>query len=160
MGQAAQNHRTRFGIQRIASRWKNADTLLIATDFGDGTLTSSGHPRLVKEWSRGTSLHEARQVFEASVNDILAVRLALRTSLGQYEFVVRLKTVFTSELCLVLANRLVRLKGGHGTGAINRQRAQITALEYAFLWDALRPLDRFVRNYTATGGVEQQKEVK
>jgi prolyl oligopeptidase len=29
-------------------------------------------------------------------------------------------------------------EGGHGSGAVSRQKAQVTALEYAYLWMMLR----------------------
>ena len=41
--------------------WKDFDTLYVATDFGPGTLTDSGYPRIVKEWKRGTPLTEDRK---------------------------------------------------------------------------------------------------
>src|SRR5215469_3223804 len=36
--------------------WIDADRIYVGTDFGPGTLTASGYPRLVKEWRRGTPL--------------------------------------------------------------------------------------------------------
>ena len=39
--------------------------MFVATDFGPGSLTRSGYPRIVKEWKRGTPLEEAVVVFEA-----------------------------------------------------------------------------------------------
>ena len=30
------------------------------------------------------------------------------------------------------------IEGGHGSGAVNKQKAQVTALEYAYLWMMLR----------------------
>src|SRR5262249_55042040 len=36
--------------------WRDRDCLLVGTDFGPGTLTTSGYPRLIKEWRRGTPL--------------------------------------------------------------------------------------------------------
>ena len=33
--------------------WKDENTVWIGTDFGEGSLTSSGYPRLVKEWNAG-----------------------------------------------------------------------------------------------------------
>ena len=46
--------------------WKDENTLWVATDFGEGSLTTSGYPRIVKEWKRGTPLAEARTVFEGT----------------------------------------------------------------------------------------------
>ena len=39
--------------------WKDRDTLYVGTDFGPGSLTESGYPRIVKEWKRGTPLADA-----------------------------------------------------------------------------------------------------
>ncbi|MEM9810614.1 MAG: prolyl oligopeptidase family serine peptidase, partial [Pseudomonadota bacterium] len=50
--------------------WLDADTLLVGTDFGDGTMTESGYARQVRKWSRGQSLSEAETIFEASADDI------------------------------------------------------------------------------------------
>ena len=40
------------------------------TDFGPGSLTASGYPRIVKEWKRGMPLGSARQVFEGKPEDV------------------------------------------------------------------------------------------
>ncbi|MEF9996181.1 MAG: prolyl oligopeptidase family serine peptidase [Burkholderiaceae bacterium] len=50
--------------------WKDADTLWVATDFGAGSMTRSGYPRIVKEWKRGTPLAAATTVFEGQPGDI------------------------------------------------------------------------------------------
>ncbi len=50
--------------------WKDIDTLWVASDFGSGSLTSSGYPRVVKEWPRGTPLADARTVFEGQPGDV------------------------------------------------------------------------------------------
>ncbi|MFD9891162.1 S9 family peptidase, partial [Amycolatopsis sp. NPDC059027] len=42
--------------------WIDADRVYIGTDFGPGSLTTSGYPRLAKEWRRGTPLEEAETV--------------------------------------------------------------------------------------------------
>ena len=40
--------------------WAGPDALFVGTDFGAGTLTDSGYPRIVKLWRRGTPLSSAR----------------------------------------------------------------------------------------------------
>ena len=52
--------------------WVDADTLLVATDFGPGSLTDSGYPRVVKRWSRGTPLASATTMFEGEHADVAA----------------------------------------------------------------------------------------
>jgi prolyl oligopeptidase len=50
--------------------WKDIDTLWVASDFGAGSLTSSGYPRVLKEWRRGTPLAAAPTVFEGQAGDV------------------------------------------------------------------------------------------
>ena len=50
--------------------WIDENTLLVATDFGEGSLTTSGYPRVVKRWSRGSELSDAVTVFEGAATDV------------------------------------------------------------------------------------------
>ncbi|WP_088284519.1 prolyl oligopeptidase family protein [Ideonella sp. A 288] len=50
--------------------WLDRDTLLVGTDFGPGSLTDSGYPRLIKRWARGKPLSEATTVFEGEKADV------------------------------------------------------------------------------------------
>ena len=52
--------------------WKDENTVYVATDFGAGSLTTAGYPRIVKEWKRGTPLAAATQVLEVKDTDISA----------------------------------------------------------------------------------------
>ncbi|WP_269515214.1 prolyl oligopeptidase family serine peptidase [Brevundimonas subvibrioides] len=49
--------------------WLDRDTLLVATDFGPGTLTESGYPYIVKSLKRGQSLAEATEVYRGEQGD-------------------------------------------------------------------------------------------
>ena len=46
------------------------DVCLVGTDFGPGSLTQSGYPRVVKEWHRGTSLESAKVFYEGKEEDV------------------------------------------------------------------------------------------
>ena len=50
--------------------WIDADTIYVGTDFGEGSLTTSGYPRLVKQWQRGTPLEQAETVYEGKPEDV------------------------------------------------------------------------------------------
>ena len=50
--------------------WLDRDTLLVGTNWGDGSLTASGYPRVAKRWKRGTPLAKAATVFEGRHDDI------------------------------------------------------------------------------------------
>ncbi len=67
--------------------WKDENTLWVGTDFGEGSLTDSGYPRLVKEWKRGTPLEEATTVFEGSVDDVAVGAYSIHTPEGRYDIV-------------------------------------------------------------------------
>ena len=55
------------GKHRIS--WLDRDTLLVATDFGDGTLTESGYPYIVKSLKRGQTLAQATEVYRGEQSD-------------------------------------------------------------------------------------------
>ncbi|WP_370650407.1 prolyl oligopeptidase family protein [Brevundimonas sp.] len=49
--------------------WLDRDTLLVATDFGAGTLTESGYPFIVKSLMRGQTLAQATEVYRGDIGD-------------------------------------------------------------------------------------------
>lgn len=50
--------------------WLDRDTLLIGTDTGEGSLTTSGYPARVLTWKRGTDLAEAPLFFAGETSDV------------------------------------------------------------------------------------------
>ena len=50
--------------------WRDLNTIYVGTDFGSGSLTDSGYPRIVKRWQRGTPLAQAVTVFEGQRTDV------------------------------------------------------------------------------------------
>jgi len=50
--------------------WRNRDALYVGTDFGPGSLTDSGYPRIIKQWARNTALKDAKTWFEGSATDV------------------------------------------------------------------------------------------
>lgn len=50
--------------------WESRDSLLVATDFGPGTLTQAGYPYIVKRLKRGQTLAEAQEVFRGAATDV------------------------------------------------------------------------------------------
>jgi len=50
--------------------WLDRDMLLVGTNWGEGSLTESGYPRVAKRWKRGTPLAEATTIFEGRHEDI------------------------------------------------------------------------------------------
>ena len=90
--------------------WRNRDTLYVGTDFGPGSLTSSGYPRIVKEWKRGQPLSEATLVFEGKTEDV-SVDAGVGHDHGHtYEFISRSPTFFTDEVSVRQGNKWVRIE--------------------------------------------------
>ncbi|MCI0540957.1 MAG: hypothetical protein L0Z50_37630 [Verrucomicrobiales bacterium] len=50
--------------------WIDADHAYVSTDFGPGSLTTSGYPRIAKLWTRGTPLSDAKTVYEGQPTDV------------------------------------------------------------------------------------------
>lgn len=50
--------------------WADENTVYVGTDFGPGSLTDSGYPRVIKRWRRGTPLAQAETVFEGRKEDV------------------------------------------------------------------------------------------
>lgn len=50
--------------------WRDENHLYVATDFGEGSMTESGYPRLVKLWKRGKNLLDATLVGETSSKSV------------------------------------------------------------------------------------------
>jgi prolyl oligopeptidase len=50
--------------------WAGPDALFVGTDFGPGTLTDSGYPRVAKLWRRGTKLTGATKLAEGEKSDV------------------------------------------------------------------------------------------
>ncbi len=52
--------------------WIDGDTIYVGTDTGPGSMTTSGYPRVMRQWRRGTPLADAEPVFEAADTDVSA----------------------------------------------------------------------------------------
>lgn len=77
--------------------WESPDSLLVATDWGEGTLTASGYPFVVKRLRRGQALSEAVEVFRGNRDHIGAYPVVLEDASGQRWFGVSLaETFFTA----------------------------------------------------------------
>jgi prolyl oligopeptidase len=94
---------------KSAVDWKDENTLWVGTDFGAGSLTTSGYPRIVKLWQRGTPLAEAKTVFEGKAGDMSVMGVTMVRPEGRYDFVYRAPAFYRQETFLVLAGRLVKL---------------------------------------------------
>ena len=89
--------------------WADGDGLCIGTDFGPGSLTTSGYPRVVKRWQRGTPLADAKTAFEGRVDDVYAFVSVDRTPGFERTVFFRAPDFYSSEMVLLQGERLVPL---------------------------------------------------
>jgi prolyl oligopeptidase len=63
--------------------WLNENTLLVARDWGPGTMTSSGYPFVVKALKRGQDLSQASEVFRGTPSDVSADMVVMHDGEGE-----------------------------------------------------------------------------
>jgi prolyl oligopeptidase len=90
--------------------WRDRDTLYVGTDFGPGSLTASGYPRVVKEWKRRTPLAEAKFIFEGKPEDVSVSAFVAHDHGRTYEFIRRGTTFFTSEEFVRRGDKWVKIE--------------------------------------------------
>ncbi len=76
--------------------WEDEDTLLVATDWGDDTMTSSGYPFVVKRWQRGTPLDAAQELIRGDHSDVGVWPFDMETDDGRVMFAVEANTFYDS----------------------------------------------------------------
>lgn len=69
---------------KSAVSWIDDQTLLVATDFGPGTVTSSGYASTVRRWRRGTPLDEAELIHTVPEDHMGLWPLVQNRPEGQY----------------------------------------------------------------------------
>jgi prolyl oligopeptidase len=82
---------------KINIAWKDLDTVFVGTDFGPGSMTSSGYPRIVKEWKRGTPLTAATTIFEGKETDVSVSAARLWDHHHTHDVIERGISFFASE---------------------------------------------------------------
>jgi prolyl oligopeptidase len=89
--------------------WRDADSIFVGTDFGPGSLTDSGYPRVVKEWRRGTPLAAAAVVSEGRPADMGVYAHRELTPGFERDVISRRPTFFTTEVFLRRDGKLVKI---------------------------------------------------
>jgi prolyl oligopeptidase len=89
--------------------WVNDSTLLVATDWGEGSLTTSGYARIAKVWRRGTSLESARTLYEGDPEDVAVFVGSIETTEGTQPVVEHRPSFFQGTLHLLRDGSLVPL---------------------------------------------------
>jgi prolyl oligopeptidase len=103
------------------------DTVLCGTDFGPGSMTASGYPRIVKLWKRGEPLTDARMIYQGKHSDVGVQGVVFHDPAGTIELVQRDVSFFSAEYHFIAADGTTRqlplplgadLKGAQGRNLI------------------------------------------
>ncbi len=78
--------------------WRSADELLISTDFGEGSLTTSGYPRVARLWRRGQPLASAETLFEGDPGDVGVWVGSIETAEARYPVVFHRPSFFEGKV--------------------------------------------------------------
>ncbi|MEO8272364.1 MAG: hypothetical protein ABI557_21830, partial [Aureliella sp.] len=93
------------GFERAEAKggmnWIDRDQVFIYTDFGDGSMTTSGYPRIAKRWQRGTPLTAAATVYEGEVTDMYIAAHHDDSPGFERNFVSRSLAFYNNELYLL-----------------------------------------------------------
>jgi len=82
--------------------WVDKDTLLIARNWGPGTMTASGYPFVVKLWKRGEPLDQAKEVYRGKESDVSAGAQTIHDDQGHsVTLLTRGVNFFESEVSLL-----------------------------------------------------------
>jgi len=113
-----------FSLPEAKSRvaWRGRESLFVATDFGPGSLTASGYPRSVREWTRGTPLPQAEVVFEGQPDDMSVGASRDLTPGFERDFLVRQITFWTNEFFLRRGSHLIKIdKPDDANASVHRE---------------------------------------
>ncbi|MBD9535552.1 S9 family peptidase [Stenotrophomonas sp. STM01] len=84
--------------------WIDQDNVFVYTDFGDGSMTTSGYPRVVKQWRRGTPMASATTVYEGKPEDMYIAAMHDDTPGFERNYVSRTIAFYNNELFVLGAD--------------------------------------------------------
>jgi prolyl oligopeptidase len=91
--------------------WLDRDTVLIARDWGPGTMTDSSYPFVVKVWKRGQPIDQAQEIYRGVKTDVSVSPVVLRDPDGAVQAVLLSRGVsfFETETYLWADGKAVKL---------------------------------------------------
>ena len=137
--------------------WLDGGRIFVGTDFGPGSLTESGYPRIVKLWTRGQPLAQAKTIFEGETKDMSAQVSTQFRPEGSVAIVTRQMTFWTAKHWVLEPDMslkpiplpedvdfqgvfqgqlLALLRSDWKRGASTLQAGALVALPLTSLWDA------------------------
>ena len=92
-----------------SASWIDKNTVIVSTDFGEG-VTTSGYPRQVKTWKRGTDLKNARLVFEGGEENMGIWGYSIQTKEKTYQLIMKMETFYSGAYFFIENGQLLELE--------------------------------------------------
>ena len=89
--------------------WRTRDEIFVGTDFGPGSLTTSGYPRIARSWRRGTDLASATTLGEGEATHVTCYAIRNHARGFERDFFVRVLTFYSAEVFWLRDGEMVRL---------------------------------------------------
>ena len=85
------------------------NTVIVGTNFGDNSMTTSGYPKIVKLWKRGTALSSAKTIYEGDATDVSDSGYLMRDGEKTYLMIGKGETFYSSKSFVYLNDKLIKL---------------------------------------------------
>jgi len=96
-------------VAKSDTSWIDENHIYVGTDFGPGSMTKSSYPRIAKEWTRGTPLSAATQVYAGKDTDLGVFARHDSTPGFERDFVAVVKDFFHRELYQRKDGKLIKI---------------------------------------------------
>ena len=94
---------------KTSTAWIDDNAMLVGTDFGSGSMTTSGYARSVRLWNRGTPIESARLVLEIPATDMGLFAASYDAGGRKYVRLSHQKDFYSSTQYLFEGGKLVKI---------------------------------------------------
>ena len=91
-----------------SASWIDENTIMVSSDFGQG-ITTSGYPKQVKTWKRGTDLNNAKLLFDGQTDDMGIWGYTLPTPSKTYQLIMQRTSFYSGSYYAIENNKRIKL---------------------------------------------------
>ncbi|WP_446727650.1 prolyl oligopeptidase family serine peptidase [Pseudoalteromonas sp. S16_S37] len=88
--------------------WLDDKSIFVSTDFGEGSLSDSGYPRIVKVLQRGKSLDAAKTIYTGEKSSVSASAFTAYDNGTQYQLIYESTSFYTNNMFLLKGDKQVK----------------------------------------------------
>ncbi len=99
-----------LAVSKNSVAWIDRDTLFAGADFGEGSMTDSGYPRIAKRWKRGTPLEDAETLYKGATDSVGAGGLRYHMDEGDVDIITEGLTFWRAQRSHLAGDTLHKLE--------------------------------------------------